>query len=66
MGVKHEHLGNTDLCTALRKWFAEPGMDDVVPVPIGYPVRSGKPAIVMARKERHDPYSTPFNSLIMM
>ncbi|KIK43442.1 hypothetical protein CY34DRAFT_803790 [Suillus luteus UH-Slu-Lm8-n1] len=29
LGFEHEHLGDTDFCTALRKWFAERWMDDL-------------------------------------
>ncbi|KAG1849184.1 hypothetical protein DFJ58DRAFT_685616 [Suillus subalutaceus] len=61
MGVEHEHLAESSLCTALRQWFVERGINNVVPVPTGYPGRCGKHVVVMVRREREDPHSTPFN-----
>lgn len=54
IAVEHAHLGNTYFCTALRKWFAERGMDDVVASPAGYPVRGrdrGREHAIIMRRE---------------
>ncbi|KAG2365494.1 hypothetical protein BDR07DRAFT_1398735 [Suillus spraguei] len=59
MGVKHEDIENTGICTALRHWFDERGITNVMPVPTAYPPGSRKHVVVMARTEREDPYSTP-------
>ncbi|KAG2130884.1 hypothetical protein DEU56DRAFT_462638 [Suillus clintonianus] len=60
MGVDYDLLDDTGMSGELNRWFARREMTGVWAFPTCYPPKSRKLVIVIARKFREDPYSTPF------